>query len=282
MANKRTVNPRVYFTRNTIIALVSLLTAITFVTARVQIPKPVGINEVSQSGTVTLSLPSTIPTTTTIDSTAPLTINTGGSKVTAVQIELTYDPNSLSNPTITPGTILPVELVKPKIAGDKIIVTLAVKPDSGGYSGEGVLANLKFRSKNSASSSISFTQNTLVAALGSSGNVLKAATGGTAQIAITPHTPSPSPTPAVTPLKTTPSPTPKHTVSPTIKPTPMTEPGSETLISSPPEANNNDAPLNNNDAPLEEPVASAVKYTVFQKAALGWRIILQRLVTLFR
>lgn len=213
MVNKKPIKSRTHLTtRNAVIALVSLLTATTYLAlTHLSKPTPLGINEVSQSPIVTLSLPSTIPTTTTTDSIAPLTINTGGSKITAVQIELTYDPNSLSNPTLTPGTILPVELVKPKIAGDKIIVTLGVNPDSGGYSGEGVLATLKFRSKNGASSSISFTQNTLVAAIGSSGNALKASTGGTTQIPTTPPANTASPTPFITPLKATPSPTPKST-----------------------------------------------------------------------
>ena len=138
---------------------------------------PIGINEVAVSpSTVTLFLPTTISATPGVDASADIMINTGGAKVTAVQVELTYDVAKLSTPTIVQGDFLTDKLGAPTIKDGLISFDYVVPLQSEGKGGEGKLATLKFKAK-SSDSQLSFTGKTMVAAQGTNSNVLSSATG---------------------------------------------------------------------------------------------------------
>lgn len=142
-----------------------------------QTPTPIGINEVTSiPATVTLSLPPTISANSGTDSTVDIMIDTGGAKVTAVQVELTYDQSKISTPTLTQGDFLADKLGTPKIKDGFISFIYVVPLQSDGKSGTGRIATLKFKAQGS-DSQISFTSKTMVAAVGTNSNVLQSATG---------------------------------------------------------------------------------------------------------
>jgi hypothetical protein len=151
----------------------------------IRLPKrtttPIGINEVAiSSATTKLSLPATLQTTKNTDSSLDLTIDTGNAKVAAVQVELSYDPAQLSTPTLVQGDFLTDKLGTPKVEGGKIFFVYAAPISSGGKSGSGKLATLKFKPL-AGDTQIKFTSNTMVAAVGSNTNALLSATGTTIQ-----------------------------------------------------------------------------------------------------
>lgn len=164
--------------RPLVIGLLALSAVVYFAISRLPKATPIDINEVTSiPATVTLSLPSTVASAPGSESSVDITINTGGAKVTAVQVELTYDPAGISSPTIVQGDFLTDKLGTPK-AKDGVISFVYTVPvqSQDGKSGEGKLATLRFKAKN-ANSQISFTSKTMVAAIGGNSNVLASATG---------------------------------------------------------------------------------------------------------
>ncbi len=166
-------------------------------------PTPVTINEVAQAptGTVDLSLTSPLiaPNQT---ATVNLQISAGETKVSAVAIELTYDPTSLQIPDISRGDFFSVTLANPKIDNGKISFVYAVAPDSGGKNGSGTVATLRFSPKRAGNSAFTFTSNTLVAAVGDNSNALRSASSASIQVeasATTREAIHPTPTPQATP-----------------------------------------------------------------------------------
>ncbi|KKU13615.1 MAG: hypothetical protein UX21_C0040G0005 [Microgenomates group bacterium GW2011_GWC2_45_8] len=152
-------------------------TIVYFVVSRLPKAVPIAINEVAVSpATVTLTLPSSVSATPGTTATANLTVNTGGAQVSAVQVELSYDPTSIETPTLIQGDFLTNKLGNPKIQNGLISFVYVVPVGAEGKSGAGVLATLKFKAKK-GDSQITFTKNTMVAALGSATNMLQSATG---------------------------------------------------------------------------------------------------------
>jgi hypothetical protein len=164
-----------------IIAFVVIGTLIYVAKSYLPKPMPVGINEISPAavGTVTLSLPASIKSTLNSDTSADIIVDTAGSSVTAVQVELTYDPSTISSPSITQGSFFTQKLTNPKIENGKITFAYAVKIDEKSKTGKGVVATLKFKpTKDNAQ--ISFGKGTMVASVDSMDtNSLKSATGTT-------------------------------------------------------------------------------------------------------
>lgn len=178
-------------TRTVIIVVLSLFAVAYFAISRLPQATPLSINEVAVApATVILSLPATVSASS--DTAVPITISTGGAQVSAAQIELTYDPAAISVSSVTMGNTLTVELAKPKISQGKITFTYATQPDSGGYDGEGTLATLTLRAL-STSSTLSFTQDSMVAAVGFSSNMLKSVDNATIQIGQGATTPTTQP-----------------------------------------------------------------------------------------
>jgi len=141
---------------------------------------PVGINEVSlaPSGTTTLSLPSTLDVKLNQPTSADISIDTGSSTVTAVQVELLYDPTAISQISVVQGDFLGFKLSSPKIENGKITFAYSVKIEDKSKSGKGVLATIKF-TPIKAQSQISFGKETMAASINSPNNVLKSAIGTT-------------------------------------------------------------------------------------------------------
>lgn len=116
-----------------------------------------------------------------------ITINGQGNSVSAVQIELSYDPKDLGSVDITAGTFFknPVELFK-KIDNEngRISYALGVGLDEKGVSGVGIVARVSFsKLRTSGTTSISFLPKSLVSSQGISQSVLKSATGTTFDLA---------------------------------------------------------------------------------------------------
>lgn len=169
-------------TRN--IALISIfivaLAYFTISSIPKQAPAPIGINEVgvASAATVSLSFPATITSELGAETSADIMIDSGGSELTAVQVELSYDPSGLSPIRVVQGDFLTNKLGQPKIQNGKITFTYTVALGEKGKSGSGKLATIIFKSLKD-NTQITFDKGTMVAAHGKSSNVLASATGTT-------------------------------------------------------------------------------------------------------
>lgn len=104
--------------------------------------------------------------------------------VTAIQLEMQYDPKMLTNVTITPGAFIAgavplINAIDP-VTG-KITYALAIPPSADGKSGDGTVATIQFQSLLPKGSKTQFTllPESLVTAQGVSESVLLKATGAT-------------------------------------------------------------------------------------------------------
>lgn len=157
------------------------------------------------TGTVILTLTpasSTIAANTTTD--LDLKIDTGTGKVSAVQVELAYLSGRCVTPiSVTKGDFLSVVLAAPTVTSNKIKFTYAVPPASGGKQGTGTLAKIT-TGPTTGSCVLSFTSNTLAAAIGSGINALASASDAAINLTGAPASPNPSPSsqpgPSVSPV----------------------------------------------------------------------------------
>lgn len=112
-------------------------------------------------------------------SAAAVTIQTGSNKVTAVQLELSYDPQVLTNVKVTPGTFFPnanIFFNTIDTTNGKISYAIGVSPSDPAVSGDGEVATITFTPVKAASivsSPITFTDKTLVTAENALESVLK-------------------------------------------------------------------------------------------------------------
>lgn len=115
--------------------------------------------------------------------TSNVLINTGGNKVTAVQLELSYNPNDLGSLDITPGAFIktPTELLKTIDTNTgRISYALGIELSQKGVQGSGILATLSFtKLRASGLTTISFLPKSLVSAQGIAQSVLRTTTGVT-------------------------------------------------------------------------------------------------------
>jgi len=126
----------------------------------------------------------------------PINISTGKNKVTAVQLELQYDPLILTNVAVTPASFF----AKPDILLNQIDTKtgrISYALDVGlttlqGVVGRGTVANLTFSVKAGTpeQTAIIFLPKTLVADQEIKGNVLKQTTNGIFTVGEVPLTPS--------------------------------------------------------------------------------------------
>jgi len=177
--------------------------------------QPSNIMEIkNNTGDIVLSLtPANSELNLNQDTTLSLLVDTKGAKVSAVQVELTYDQSQLEISDIKPSDFLPVELLKPKNENELVKFVYAVPPESGGKAGTGTVATLKVKAKKTGTHQLSYTPNTMAAAIGYNGNVLRQATDATIQVksSTTTNTPTPTPTPQTQVKTPTPRPTSKST-----------------------------------------------------------------------
>ena len=110
----------------------------------------------------------------------PITISTGNNKVTAVQLELQYDPEILAQVAVVPSAFFPnpVTLLNQiDTKTGRISYAFGVGPTATGITGNGMLAKLTFQAKAlsdvAKQTSITFLPKTLVTAEGSLQSVLK-------------------------------------------------------------------------------------------------------------
>jgi hypothetical protein len=129
----------------------------------------------------TLTISSTpVPQATPSSYTTDVVINTGQNKVTAVQLELSFDPNVLTKVNIEPGSFFinpSVELKNIDTKNGRI--TFAISPgDKVGALGQGILAKISFTApKNINPTKIDFLPKTKVSAEDTSESVLKSTIG---------------------------------------------------------------------------------------------------------
>jgi hypothetical protein len=122
----------------------------------------------------TPSLPNTYSTDVSID--------TGGDKVTAAQLELSYDPKVLTNVQIKPGTFIqnPVVLLK-KVdeANGRISLAIGIPLGQAAPTGTGTVATITFDEIPTATGStiLNFLPKTAVTAIGIAQSVLKESFG---------------------------------------------------------------------------------------------------------
>ncbi len=111
----------------------------------------------------------------------PIIIQTGKNLVTAVQIELLYDPQIITNVSITQGTFFSKPVVLLNYIDDangRISYALGINPQDSGKKGEDiVVATLTFKAKISTptATTISFLPKTLVTEEDVAQSVLKSA-----------------------------------------------------------------------------------------------------------
>lgn len=108
-------------------------------------------------------------------------IDTGGNRVTAVQLELKYDPTALSQITITPSTFIPnatVLIKKIDTVNGRISYAVGIPPKQTPLMGTGTVATIRFVLSDTAKqTTIDFLPKTLVTAEGLTPSVLKSTKG---------------------------------------------------------------------------------------------------------
>lgn len=108
----------------------------------------------------------------------PIKISTNKNKVTAVQLEISYDPKILTQISITPGTFFqkPVSLLNQiDEKGGRISYAIGIPPNTPGKEGEDVVAIITFQAKSQfrGETTISFLPKTKVTAEEFNQSVLK-------------------------------------------------------------------------------------------------------------
>lgn len=169
-----------------IIGLFLLTALLTYVAVNQQAPKQTQApaTVVSPKDTVLTIVPVAAATPSAASSkSAEVNIATGKNKVTAVQLELSYDVKVLTDVDIIAGTFFenPATLVKDiNEETGRIFFATAINPGENGVTGNGVIAKITYRTlaTSSATTTIRFLPQTQVAAEGETISVLKQAVDG--------------------------------------------------------------------------------------------------------
>lgn len=110
-------------------------------------------------------------------------IDTADNNVTAVQLEIAYDPNVVSNVQVAPGPLFsnPVVLInKNSVQNGRMTYAFGIAPNQQTVQGTGVVAMVTFTAKSSAvgkQSQLALLPTTLVTARGIASSVLKSSSG---------------------------------------------------------------------------------------------------------
>ncbi|HUQ84707.1 MAG TPA: cohesin domain-containing protein [Candidatus Limnocylindrales bacterium] len=107
-------------------------------------------------------------------------LNTSDNPVTAVQLELSYDPKSVRNVQITPGPLFAngaVIINKNNPATGKFTYAVGITPSQTPVKGTGVVATITFTGVAAGTSQLTLLPTTLVTARGIATSVLKSSTG---------------------------------------------------------------------------------------------------------
>jgi len=162
-----------------IIFLVSAVAAVGYTIVRSRFtPQPVGINEVTSSGTISLSVsPFNLMQRPNLVRTLNINVDSGSDKLTAVQLELEFDPTLIELTELTSTGYLSTTLSAATVSNGVARVTYGANVSSGGIQGSGTIATVKYKSLKPGNSTINFGPNCLAAAISSNTNVLKSVTG---------------------------------------------------------------------------------------------------------
>ena len=157
----------------------------------------------TESGTVNLALtPSSLDSLPNVESTLTLSIDAGNSHATAAQIELDYDASKIGTPIITQGDFFPTVISAVTLDNNKIKFTYSSEvAANSAKTGSGTLATIKINPITAGTSTLSFTENTMISTTESQINSLKTVTNAT--INITNSLPDGSPTSSPTSSPTT-------------------------------------------------------------------------------
>jgi hypothetical protein len=114
-------------------------------------------------------------------------LDTSSNAVTAIQLEIAYDPNFITNVKVVPGGLFtnPVVLIdKNKEKEGRYTYAYGIMPNHSPIKGAGPVANITFTALNrpGEKSQLTLMPNSLVTAQGISDSVLKLATGTLVQI----------------------------------------------------------------------------------------------------
>jgi hypothetical protein len=125
----------------------------------------------------------------------PVNISTGENRVTAVQLELQYDPNILTNIEVVPGSFFAnpqIFLDQIDIKAGRISYALGIEQNEKATTGSGTVANITFsvRSRMPEKTAIIFLPKTLVTAEGIKGTALTRTNVGQFLVGISNSTPS--------------------------------------------------------------------------------------------
>lgn len=129
----------------------------------------------------------TSSSTTIKNYTLPINISTGKNQVTAVQLEMQYDPKVLTNVVLAPGSFFTnpdVLLNQTDVKTGRISYAFGVGLKDSGVVGKGIVANLTFSVKANTleEPTILFLPKTLVTAKGINESVLKEAENFTSRL----------------------------------------------------------------------------------------------------
>lgn len=114
---------------------------------------------------------------------AEVTIDTDQNDVTAVQLELGYDPNVITNVKVTPGTLIanPAVLIdKNDPTQGRYTYAFGITPNGTPVKGQGVVATVTFTARANAvgkETQLGLLPTTLVTARGVANSVMKSAAG---------------------------------------------------------------------------------------------------------
>lgn len=157
-----------------VILSVSAVIAFTFVFSQKPFRGvPVQVAEIAAGGTVSLEA-SPPPTHLVLNREYTLNINahSGTSHVTAVQLELNYDPTKLSITNVAKTAYLPVYLEEPTTANGSLKTTVGVDPAGGGKSDWGTVVTLTIKPLVLGEITLEFGPGSLAATTESDGNSL--------------------------------------------------------------------------------------------------------------
>lgn len=149
--------------------------------ANLPTPQPIGINEVTSSGTVILAFGSPsatlVPNTT---ATIPITVDTTTSRLTITSVVITYDPTKVTITSVAKGSFLTNSVADAALSSGKVTFTYSTPTSAdSAKQGTGLLATLSVKPLVSGSFTLTFGTGTQAATMGTTSNALKTANAAT-------------------------------------------------------------------------------------------------------
>ena len=157
-----------------ILGVSAIITAAFLISQRIISPEQIGINEVTSAGTVSLEA-SPPPNHLILGKGYTIDINarlSGGTHLTAIQLELLYDPAKLAINNVAIGNFLPIQLSAPAVTSNMIKATLGAEPNSGGKTDWGTVATITVTPTALGTQTLTFGPKTLATVTELSGNAL--------------------------------------------------------------------------------------------------------------